>query len=164
MKVRLATMEDAGILATLIQDVQGLHADALPDIFKKPDDVAPFQKDFEERIFTNPNARIFIAEVDGNPAGYIGAVIIRRPENAYTYAMDFIHIDQISVMPAYRKQGCGRALIQAVFDLARSEGIERITLDTWAFNTEAHQFFARMGFTAFNIRMDTRLTKEAEAV
>lgn len=164
MKIRLATGEDAGILAGLNQDVQRIHADAMPHRFKQSDDLTPFRKDFEERILGNPNGYTFIAEVDGNPAGYISALIIQRPENAYTYAMRFVHIDQISVRPAFRKQGCGRALMQAVFDLAKREGIACVTLDTWAFNTEAHKFFARMGFEVFNYRMDMHLAKEAEVV
>jgi len=164
VKIRLATLVDAGILALLNQDVQRLHANALPKMFKQPDNTVEVVKDFEERMLANPDGRTYIAEVEGEAAGYICALIIQRPASPYTYASKFIHIDQISVKPVFRHLGCGRALIQAVFDLANAEGIERVTLDTSAFNTEAHQFFARMGFEVCSLRMDTYLSKEAEVV
>lgn len=164
MKIRLATVEDAGILAMLNQDVQRLHADALPSLFKQPGDLTDVTRDFAERLLPDPNGRTFIAEVEGEAAGYISAIITERADNPYTFAYRYVYIDQISVRPIFRKQGCGKALMQTVFDLARSEKIDHITLGTLAFNTEAHQFFQRMGFEFFSYRMDTHFAKEAEAL
>lgn len=155
VNIRSASTRDADILAGLVQDVQRLHADAMPHIFKQPQNAALFAADFRERILSDANTHVFIAEVVDDPAGYVVAVIIQHSETPYAYALQTIHIDQISVKPAYRHGGCGRALIQTVFDLAHTEGIERITLDTWAFNREAHMFFQRMGFEFSLHRMDT---------
>jgi diamine N-acetyltransferase len=160
MKIRLATVEDASILGRLNQDVQRLHANAAPHFFKQPDNVTHVVHDFEENLLTDPHGRIFIAENDGEPAGYICAFIVQRTETPYTFAQQFAHIGQLSVKPAFRKRGCGRALVQVVFDLARSENIVRVTLDTWAFNTEAQQFFARVGFKPVVYRMETLLSRE----
>jgi ribosomal protein S18 acetylase RimI-like enzyme len=154
MMVRLATMADAGSLAVLNRDVQRLHADAEPGTFIPPDDLAPIVADFQGRVLTDVDGRVFLVEMDGEAVGYVYVRIIQRPQNAYTYALNFLHIDQIAVKSAHQGSGCGRALMQAVFDLACAEGIERVTLDTWAFNTQAQGFFAKMGFKVFMYRMD----------
>jgi GNAT superfamily N-acetyltransferase len=159
-RIRLASLSDADTLASLIQDVQRLHADAIPRLFKPPGDATLFADDFRERILSDQDSHAFIAEVDGAAAGYVVAIIIRRPETPYNYALKAVHIDQIAVRPAYQRGGCGRALIQAVFDLARNEGIERVNLNTWAFNHQAHTFFQRLGFEFTVHRMDTLLPFE----
>lgn len=160
MSVRLATQEDAEAIAFLNREVQQMHADAQPHLFKQPGDLEPFKADIRDRMLANEDGRVLIAEDDGHPVGYVYLQFICRPENAYTYARRFVHIDQISVKSECRKTGAGRALIEAVFELARRENIERITLDTWNFNENARIFFAHMGFNVFNYRMDILLTNE----
>jgi ribosomal protein S18 acetylase RimI-like enzyme len=160
MNVRQANREDVDILADLNSEVQRLHANALPHLFKQPENRASIEADFAERILPNPAGRVFIVEVEGEPAGYVYAQVIHRPDNPYTFAFDTIHIDQIGVVPIYQGRGCGRALIQAVFDMARVENISRVVLDTHAFNTEAQAFFKRMGFDVFIYRMDAHLDFE----
>ncbi len=156
MKIRRATVQDAPILAALIQDVQRLHANALPDFFKQPEQITSFVEDFRQWM-QGSDTTIFIAEVDNTPAGYIYAEVVRRDETPFTYPRIMVYIEQISVKPVYQGKGCGRALVEAVFDLARAEGISQVGLDTWAFNTEAHKFFARMGFAFLSHRMTAHL-------
>jgi hypothetical protein len=52
MKIRLAMAEDASILAVLNQDVQRLHADALPHLFGQSNNVARAEN--IERITLEP--------------------------------------------------------------------------------------------------------------
>jgi ribosomal protein S18 acetylase RimI-like enzyme len=157
MNIRPATLDDADLLAVLNADVQRLHADALPQLFKQPDDLGMIAAAFRDVFFPDPNVCVFIVEVEGAAAGYVVARISHRPENAFTYAQDWIYIDQIGVRPAYQGQGCGRMLVQAVFELAQAEKINRITLDTWAFNTEAQAFFKKQRFEVSIYRMDVYL-------
>lgn len=157
MKIRSATLGDAGLLAELNVDVQRLHAQKLPHLFKQPHDLGIIAATFRDVFLANPDMRVYVVEVEDVAAGYIVAQITCRPENAFTYEQKTVYIDQISVRPAYQRQGCGQALIQAVFDLARSEGIERVTLATWDFNTDAQAFFKKQGFNVYHYRMDVTL-------
>lgn len=158
MNIRMATQDDVDLLALLNRDVQKLHADARPNLFKQPDDLEPVKADIRDRMLADADGRVLIIEDDGQAAGYVYVQFVRRAETAYTYARQFLHIDQISVKPEYRGKGYGRALMQAVFDLATTQGIERVTLNTWDFNEIAQVFFARMGFQTFNYRMDVSLS------
>lgn len=163
MNTRRATDQDAQLLGSLIVHIQKMHADAVPDIFKQPDDPQAFVADFQERILPDEDGHTFIVEDNGTALGYIYTRVIRRPENAYTYAMNFVLIDQIAVLPEHHGKGAGRLLIEAAFDLARREGIDRVTLGTWAFNKPAHGFFAKMGFKHFTYQLDVLLSGEHQS-
>jgi ribosomal protein S18 acetylase RimI-like enzyme len=152
MEIRRATASDAGIVSQLNQEVQRLHADALPHLFKPPSDDAFPPATFAELV-ADENNHILLGSVDGTPVGYIYAQFVWRPENTFRYALGIAHVDQISVDRAYQKRGYGEQLLQAVIDLARAQGIDRITLDVWTFNTNARGFYGRQGFAVYTERM-----------
>ncbi len=160
MNIRLATQDDVETIALLNRDVQKLHADARPHLFKQPGDLEPVKADIRDRMLMDADSRVLLAEHDGQVVGYVYVRIFRRPETAYTYAHQFLHIDQIAVKPEFQGRGYGQALIEAVFDLARNEEIERVTLDTWDFNQYAQAFFRMMGFRTFNYRMDVCISAD----
>jgi GNAT superfamily N-acetyltransferase len=164
MSVRTATGEDVQLLANLNRDVQQLHADALPHIYKPITDSEMITADIRDRVLADTEGRVFVAETDlGEAVGYIYAKIVRRPEHPYVYAQTYVHIDVITVRPAYQGQGYGQALIDSVVDWARTEGIARITLDTLAFNVQAQAFFAAQGFKMFRHVMEMFLDEKGKA-
>jgi GNAT superfamily N-acetyltransferase len=65
-------------------------------------------------------------------------------------------VEEISVRPAFRRRGCGKALIAAVRELARELQVDRVGLDHWEFNRAAHDFFAQQGFVTISERMWTK--------
>ena len=152
MAIRLATVADVGVLSALNVDVQNIHAEAMPHIFKHVSDPG-FAVPYITEQLNDPNNYFYIASIDGEEAGYIYARVVRRPENAYMHPWNYVYIDQISVKPAYRRHGCGAALIQAVRELAKEQAITTVAIDTWFFNKKAQTFFANQGFTIFNQRM-----------
>ena len=107
IKIRSATAADAEIIATLNVDVQNLHAEALPHIFKSVSD-GEFAKAYIAEQLAKPNHFFFLANLDGEDVGYIFARIVRRPENAYMHAWNFVYIDQISVKPAHQGKGSAK--------------------------------------------------------
>ena len=156
MKIRRATIEDAALLAALNVTVQQLHYEQRPDVFKPPqvsEDIVQFFQD----ALSEPENHLFICEVDEQPVGYIHLKIIHRPENPFTHALDEVLIDQISVNADQQSKGCGQALMQAAYDLARQENIHRIVLGVWEFNTGAIDFYRKQGFHTFYQRMELLL-------
>ncbi|MBI1278502.1 MAG: GNAT family N-acetyltransferase [Anaerolineaceae bacterium] len=151
--IRRATLEDAEILATLNRDVQQIHADAYPNFFKQPTNFADIAADFKNRVLTDVDGFVLIIEADGQAAGYIYAKVVSRPENAYVYAQKYMLVDNISISPQYQNKGYGKMLMQAVWDTAVTRGIHRILLDTYEFNSNAQQFYAKMGFERMKIQM-----------
>ena len=151
MNLRKATPNDALLLSGLARDVQNLHAQSHPDVFKMPDS-DDFAISFFEEMLVDAAVAVFIAEEEGNALGYTLCRLIERPDTPFTFAARYLLVDQISVRPTARGQGAGAALIKQVEILARELDVKRIQLDSWEFNAGAHAFFERMGFQKFNFR------------
>lgn len=159
--LRLATVDDTEKLTALVGHVQQLHAEALPHVFKPTDDLDAIASDMRERVLADPTGVVYIAEVDGEAAGYVYCFLQERAENAYSYARRAMFIDQIGVAPAYQRQGIGRALIEAVADRARAENCPFVSLTTLAFNHDAHRFFEEQGFAFALHRMEMFVDRDA---
>jgi ribosomal protein S18 acetylase RimI-like enzyme len=153
--IRKATAADAEAISSLNVDVQALHASALPACFKPPGPTT-FPPSAAAALLSKPDNLVFVAEVDSQLAGYAYAEIVRRPETAFRYADEFVYLHHISVRPAYRKQGLGRALMDAVRAAAHERGIDVLALDVWTFNEDARAFFRRQGFSPYNERLWNR--------
>ncbi len=151
MKIRKAIATDSLLLSSLCKDVQMLHAEHHPDIFKLPQQ-NDFAASFFDGLLADSTISIFLADEDGQALGYIVCKLIDRPENVFTFPMRYLLVDQISVRPMARGKGVGAALIERAIDLAKELGLKRIQLDSWGFNTGAHAFFEKQGFEKFNHR------------
>jgi GNAT superfamily N-acetyltransferase len=151
MDIRQAVFADALRLSSLCMDVQRLHAEHYPDIFQMPQN-EDFAISFFEEMLVDPTVRIFIAEEDGKAVGYILCKLVERLVNPFTFAAPSLHVDQVSVRPTARRHGVGLALMQRAEKLAKEWDVQRIQLDSWDFNIDAHAFFERMGFQKFNFR------------
>ena len=132
-------------------DVQQLHAEHHPRIFKMPQS-ADFAAAFFDEMLADSATTIYIAEEDAQALGYIFCKMVERPETPFTYPNRFLHIDQISVLPNAQRHGAGTALMDQVEKLARELGLSKIQLNSWDFNTKAHTFFERLCFEKFNYR------------
>jgi GNAT superfamily N-acetyltransferase len=150
--VRQADAADAAIISLLNADVQAVHAAALPWRFKPPS-ADTFPPAAAAALLAEPANLIFIAELDSVAGGYAYAEHIRRPESSAQYAYEMIYLHHISVRPAHRRNGLGRALIEALRAAAEERGVSLLALDVWSFNEEARAFFARRGFTPYNERL-----------
>ena len=151
MNIRQATPTDSFLLSSLCMDVQRLHAEHHPRIFKMPQSV-DFAAAFFDEMLADPAATIYIAEEDAQALGFIFCKLIEREESPFTYPNRFLHIDQISVHPNAQGRGAGTALIDQAEKLAWELGVSKIRLDSWDFNTKAHAFFEALGFEKFNYR------------
>ena len=151
MNIRRATPVDSSLLSSLCMDVQRLHAEHHPHIFKMPQS-ADFAASFFDEMLADLEITIYIAEEDSQALGCIFCKVIERPETPFTYPNRFLQIDQISVRPDRQGQGVGMALMDQVEKLARALGVSKIRLDSWDFNTKAHAFFEALDFEKFNYR------------
>ena len=162
--IRHATKADSALLAELIVDVQQLHADALPMIYKPVTDLALFMDDVENRLLANPDGWVYIAEVDTEAVGYVVVERVERQDSPYTFSREQLMVDQISVKPSCQGKGYGQALMKSVFDLAKAERIERVALRVLAFNTEAIGFYQHLGFEMFTHTMTIDLPTEEVSI
>jgi ribosomal protein S18 acetylase RimI-like enzyme len=151
VNTRRATSLDSFVLSSLSTDVQRLHAEHYPDIFKIPER-EDFAVSFFEEMLADPAVWIFIAEEEGRAVGCIVCKLVERPENPFTVPMRYLLVDQITVRPDAGRKGVGDALMKQAESLAGQLDVQRVQLDSWGFNLNAHAFFEHMGYQKFNFR------------
>ena len=150
--IRAARRGDEDALAKLNAFVQDLHVERRPDQFK-PADTSEVARWFGS-LLEDPAARIWIAEQEGEPVGYVVALLRERSENPFCRARRWCELDQVAVASNKRKQGIARGLIEhAVVDV-QSDGIRDVEVSSWSFNEEAHRAFQRLGFVPKVVRFE----------
>jgi len=157
--VRPAVRADYNAVAALNREVQQLHVDAHPQLFK-PDASGGFSAEVFEGMLERPGGHLLVVVEDGKVAGYLYAYDVQRPETWATFARPHMYIDQIAVAAVSQRHGLGSRLMDAVLERARLVGIERVELDTWWFNSRARSFFARHGFGEQIVRFAKRVPEQ----
>jgi ribosomal protein S18 acetylase RimI-like enzyme len=144
MQVLPATEADIEFLSMLSREVQQMHANALPRLFKQSTPEA-YAEDFFRHLLVDPDSFILVASHDGQPVGFVRGAILREPETVVRHAWERLHCKYIAVRPGHGGRGCGHALIQATVAFAKSRGLDTITGDVWSFNTRMKAFLAKEG-------------------
>ncbi|MCP5099955.1 MAG: GNAT family N-acetyltransferase [Chloroflexi bacterium] len=141
---RLASPEDAAILAKLNRHVHQIHVDLAPAYFKMhslTESIARFNE-----MLTKENAHAWITFVGDTAVAYILIRIMEREEGIMHRQRRWLYIDQISVEPKWKGHGFGRNLVDTVLQFGRDQGLTEVDVSFWAFNRESRAFFYRLGF------------------
>ncbi len=150
--VRRATAADAELVSALNADVQAIHAAAMPWRFKPPGPKT-FPPSEAAILIARPDHHVFIADLDGSPAGYAYAEVIRRSETTFHFAFEMMYLHHISVRAEFRRRGLGEALIAEVRSHGRALGVTLMTAEVYCFNQSARQFFRRQGLSPYTERI-----------
>lgn len=154
MKTRLitrqATYQDYDLFVELNSEVQALHAQAEPKIFK-PD--GKMSQGEYQAMLADSNIGAYIAFYGEEPVGYILCEVKNRKESAFTYALTAFYIQHLLVREKFRGRGYGKGLLEFALGVAQERGISRIELDAWTFNAPALKLFRRFGFQNFNEKL-----------
>lgn len=155
--IRRATPDDAGLLSNLNVPIHRIHSDALPQILRPIAANDPAIIAFFSTMLQSPEDTIHILEIEGTPAGYVHTRIIRNQTNPFAHAHQALRVDAISVSPEFQGRGYGKALMEVVTAQAKTLAIQRIVLDVWAFNEQAQEFYAGMGFEPYRYQLEMHL-------
>ncbi len=153
MKIREASKDEIPDIISLNSFVQEMHREHHPEHFKSSESLSSDAIHFFDHIVEAENSYIFIALIENISAGYIWFTLDSVPENPFKTARNQIYIHQIVVHRNYRRKSIGRSLFEKAQSIARQYNIEHFELDSWMFNSEAHEFFKNLGFDTFNIKM-----------
>lgn len=136
--------KDYELIAELCEHVQELHASLYPEQFKAFDFEAV--RAFFEKAIDQPRSVFLLLEDAGEARGYAWLEVKQYPENPFKKAYQSIYVHQISINGTYRKQGYGTQLMEAIYDLAKEQNVDRIELDYWCGNEIAKNFYDKKGF------------------
>jgi ribosomal-protein-alanine N-acetyltransferase len=111
----------------------------------------------ESESFTNPWTRDMYAwELQNRSMCHI--LVVRTPECrvagfcAFWLVFDEVHINNIAMLPGFRAQGIGTALLKQVLAEGQQLGARRATLEVRASNAGARRLYERMGFYVAGVR------------
>lgn len=105
---------------------------------------------------SQPGHRWVVALVDGRVVGYASAEEQREAETPYKRARAALHVHAMAVLEAERGRGIGRALMAGLRVLAARDGLGELTLEVYAFNDRARDFYAREGFVPLRALLVSR--------
>jgi ribosomal protein S18 acetylase RimI-like enzyme len=113
------------------------------------------EKSFTSRIM-DEDKFCFVAEVNKEIIGYASGstmpILAWRPVKR-------LEMENLIVTEKYRGQGIGEKLAQAVFDLGKSLGMERVMVASYAMNDGAVKFYKRVGFVQDTLHLEKVLDK-----
>lgn len=143
MHVRRAGAEDVDAVLEL------LAALGRPPVDEDPTG----QREVVREHLAHADARVFVAEVDGSPAGV--ASLWFRPRLNWTTPEAWV--PDLYVDPAYRRRGAARGLLDACVAAARERGCHRLVLESGHERAEAHELYRAYGFVhggrAYGLRL-----------
>lgn len=113
------------------------------------------KKIFTQRI-TEENRYCLVAQVDGKIVGYASGSVLPLQE---WRPVKRLEMENLIVTEKYRGQGIGEKLAQAVFDLAKSLGLERVMVAAYATNDGAIKFYKRIGCIPDTLHLEKVLDK-----
>jgi GNAT superfamily N-acetyltransferase len=132
-----------------------LHRKAMPGHFK-PDATINYDAAKFSALIKGPDSTIWVAERSGKIEGMAVLLLHAHPENLLHPARRIGEIDYISVRETSRRQGIGKALVEACALWARAHTCERVALNVYAFNEAAIGFYKASGFAPLYQRMSRK--------
>ena len=147
--VRNAVMEDYEAVVKIMNQVQQMHIDWRPDIYKPNHNLIPIDT-FAEIL---ENGTFFVAEADGIVVGVM-EIIFRHIESPSQVTRDAIFIDSMAVDKKYRRQGIGHLFFEKVKEIQEQRHFDGIELQVNAKNEAAYEMYAKYGFTVKSINME----------
>jgi GNAT superfamily N-acetyltransferase len=105
-------------------------------------------------LLSGPTTRCWLAEVDGAVAG---SLIGRIKRESTVRPVRVAELESMYVRPEYRSAGVGAALVAGFFEWARRRGAKLAEVTAYAANDKALAFYARNGFVAKSIQLETPL-------
>ena len=153
--IRRAVNEDIPRLDELLFQVQRIHAEGRPDIFKLG------KKKYTDgelaEILADDARPVFVYERDGEILGYAFCIYQETKENEQLHARRTLYLDDLCVDAAARGQHVGSELYRHVTRTAAETGCDSVTLNVWSLNGEAAAFYERMGLKPLKTTMEAVL-------
>ena len=152
LQIRQAVQSDIPALQSLLLQVEKIHCDGRPDIFK--DGGVKFTNEQLAQLLFDPTRPIFCAVNDGQVVGYVFCIITEIKGDPMLRDTKTLHLEDVCVDESCRDGGVGSCLMEYVKTYARENDFTRIDLDVWELNDRAREFYEKHGFGVQKRRMD----------
>jgi ribosomal protein S18 acetylase RimI-like enzyme len=150
--VRRAVGKDIPSLMELLKQVNKVHYDGRPDLFKLETKYSP---DELSKIIADNDTPVFVCEGEGGKVLGHGFCVMQRPGNTRLLTdILTLYIDDICVDESARGMHVGEAIYEHIIEYARSNGCYNVTLNVWSCNPGAMKFYEKMGLVPYKVGME----------
>ncbi len=141
--IRKANYNDINRIIELLADIDIIHHNGRPDIFKigtkyTYDDLKKIIDDDKDIIFVYTNSSDLVL-------GYCFTQVKQVLNDNILTDIKTLYIDDLCVEKTTRGLGIGRKLYEFVKKYAKDNGFYNITLNVWECNPNAKKFYDKMG-------------------
>lgn len=153
--IRLAEKRDIPRLIALLHQVNMVHAELRPDLFK------PYTTKYNEQqleaLLTDTATPIFVLDDGTTVLGYAFCMVTEVKNHLLLQDAKTLYIDDICVDEKARGQHVGKQLYEHVRAYAKEIGCHHITLNVWTGNEPAQRFYENMGMQPQKTTMEVIL-------
>jgi ribosomal protein S18 acetylase RimI-like enzyme len=153
--VRPATKNDIPALMALLVQVNMVHHNGRPDLFKGP--TTKYTADELAAILADDETPVFVGvDESGRVLGH-GFCVLQHSGGRLMAEHDTLYVDDICVDESARGLGVGRAVYDHILGYARQRGCYNVTLNVWTCNPGAMRFYEKLGLKPYRVGMETIL-------
>jgi diamine N-acetyltransferase len=145
LSIRPATIDDYDGVALVFDEIDALHRQALPHIFRAVAGHALERAYFESTI-ADPEMDWIVAEHAGEIVGFISVRVLHAADRPILAPRHFVEVDSLAVRADHYRAGVGRALMAAAERWVAERGLHEIELSVWEFNQGALAFYEELGY------------------
>lgn len=147
--IRSASVKDYEAVENIMKQVQDLHIEWRPDIYKECDVVLSY----EEFLGAVGTETLLVAELAGRVVGIL-LFTYRHVGSDKQVKRDVLFIDAMAVDEAYRGKGIGHQMFDVVKQIVKEKQLDGIELQVNARNAKAKAMYESYGFTEKSINME----------
>ena len=151
--VRRAEIKDIARILELLVQVDMVHHNGRPDLFKGP--ATKYNATELEGIIKNDQTPVFVCVNEEDVA--IGHAFTMHKQifgDSVLTDVKTLYIDDICVDETVRGQHVGKQLYDYVLGYAKEQGFYNVTLNVWTCNPSAMKFYEAMGLKPQKICME----------
>ena len=155
MVIRKLVAEDYEPLLKLYLQLDKMHVEARPDYFLHRNSDEAYPKDTFLHNLAYPDCIQLGAFAGSSLVGFAEATLWN--ESGMRKDINTVCLDNIFVMPAYRRRGIAARLFAEVEIWAKERSAVRLELHTWDFNKGAIAMYKAMGMKAQRYVLEKKL-------
>lgn len=150
--IRMAQEKDIPKIGELLSQVDLVHHEGRPDIFK----IGRKYSSEELKVILKDKCRPILVSVDGNDEvmGYCFCIFQQHTDDSVLTDIKTLYIDDLCVDEDLRGRHIGKELYAAAVEFARENGCYNLTLNVWSCNQSAMRFYESCGLVPQKVGME----------
>ena len=151
--VRRAENKDIESIMNLLVQVDMVHHNGRPDIFKGP--ATKYTSKQLAEVLQDENTPVFVCvDEEDRVLGHAFCILQQHIDDNVLTDIRTLYIDDICVDEKHRGAYVGSALYETVIGYAKEIGCYNVTLNVWSCNPGAMKFYEKCGLVPQKIGME----------